>query len=132
MSADRAYLDSSAFVKLASNESESEALQAYLVGWLRLVSSALLHVEVLRALRPLGPTTVASARKQLEGVELIAIDNLILEEASTIGPQVLRSLDAIHLATAQQLGTDLGVIVTYDRRLAQAAAELGLPVAAPA
>ncbi|HEY8692163.1 MAG TPA: type II toxin-antitoxin system VapC family toxin [Chloroflexota bacterium] len=132
MSADRAYLDSSAFVKLASTEVESEALQRYLRGWLRWVSSALLQVEVLRALRPLGPDTVAAAREQLEGVELIAIDNLVLERAATISPGVLRSLDAIHLATAQQLGTDLGVLVTYDHRLAQAAAELGLPVAAPA
>ncbi len=75
---------------------------------------------------------MAAAREQLEGVELIAIDNLVLERAATISPGVLRSLDAIHLATAQQLGTDLGVLVTYDHRLAQAAAELGLPVAAPA
>jgi len=65
-------------------------------------------------------------------VVLIAIENPILEAAASVGPQTLRSLDAIHLATAQELGDDLGVLITYDRRLAEAAAELGLPVASPA
>jgi len=63
---------------------------------------------------------------------LVAINDAVLKEAATIGPQLLRSLDAIHLATARQLGTDLGVVVTYDQRLTRAALELGLPVAASA
>ncbi|MFI5267811.1 MAG: type II toxin-antitoxin system VapC family toxin [Chloroflexota bacterium] len=132
MSADKAYVDSSAFLKLIGPEAESEAMKVYLLEWPQSVSSGLLRVEVLRTAAKWGPETVAAAREHLESVELIAIDHLVLEQAATIGPRILRSLDAIHLATAQQLGTDLGVIVTYDRRLAQAAVELGLPVAAPA
>jgi predicted nucleic acid-binding protein len=132
MSADRAYLDSSAFVKLASEEAESEALRGYLRDWRLLVSSALLQVESLRALRRLGEDTMTAARQRIEGVELIAIDRDILVDAASIGPEALRSLDAIHLATALQLGSDLGVLVTYDRRLAQAATQLGMSVSAPA
>jgi uncharacterized protein len=127
-----AYLDSSAFVKLVSTEAESQALDAYLRTWPRSVSSALLRVEGLRTARKGGAQALTSARAWLGTMSLLPIDNVVLEEAATIGAQLLRSLDAIHLATAQQLGSDLGVIVTYDRRLAQAAAELGLPVAAPA
>ncbi|HLQ34378.1 MAG TPA: type II toxin-antitoxin system VapC family toxin [Chloroflexota bacterium] len=131
MSAESAYLDSSAFVKLIGPEPESRALEGYLRAWPDAVSSALLRVEALRAAAKWGSVTVLSTRERLEDVVLVAIDNLILELASSIGPQFLRSLDAIHLATAMQLGDDLGVIVTYDQRLARAAAELGLPVASP-
>ena len=127
-----AYLDSSAFAKLFTEETESGALLTYLSSWNRWVSSALLRVEGLRTARKIGPQALVRARERLVGVSLLPVDDVVLNAASNIGPQVLRSLDAIHLATAQQLGTDLGVVVTYDRRLAEAAAELGLPVAAPA
>lgn len=132
MSADIVYLDSSAFVKLATPEDESQALRDYLRAWQRFASSVLLQVETLRALRPLGSLVVEAARERLQDVMLIAIENPVIQTATIIGPPVLRSLDAIHLATAQLLGSDLGVIVTYDRRLAAAAGELGLPVASPA
>jgi predicted nucleic acid-binding protein len=132
MSADTAYLDSSAFVKLVSPEGESEALEDYLRRWQRSSSSTLLHIEALRAAGVAGAEAVASARLRLRSVDLIPIDSLILEQAATIGPPSLRFLDAIHLTTALILGPDLGVIVTYDRRMADAAAQLGLPVAAPA
>ena len=132
MSAETAYLDSSAFVKLATTEAESESLENYLRGWLRSTSSALLHVEALRVLSRLGPESLTAARLRLRSVGLIPIDDLVLERAATIRSQGLRSLDAIHLATAQLLAEDLGVLVTYDHRLADAAAELGLPTAAPA
>jgi predicted nucleic acid-binding protein len=131
MSADTAYLDSSAFVKLATPEAESPALEAYLRDWNKPVSSALLRTEALRALRPHGREAVASGRERLSDVTLIEVDTSVLELAGIIGPDALRSLDAIHLATAQLLGSDLGVIVTYDRRMAAAAGELGLPVASP-
>jgi uncharacterized protein len=127
-----AYLDSSAFVKLVSDEAESQALDVYLRTWPRSVSSTLLRVEGLRAARRGGTQALVSAREWLSTMSLLPMDDTVLEEAAIIGPLLLRSLDAIHLATAQQLGSDLGVIVTYDRRLAQAASELGLPVAAPA
>ncbi|HVA26465.1 MAG TPA: type II toxin-antitoxin system VapC family toxin [Chloroflexota bacterium] len=127
-----AYLDSSAFVKLVAPEAESAALRDYLQTWPRSVSSALLRVEGLRAARKAGAAAFAAARLRLHGMGLMPIDDVVLNEAAAVGPHMLRSLDAIHLATAQQLGDDLGVLVTYDRRLAQAATELGLPVASPA
>ncbi|MBV8083188.1 MAG: type II toxin-antitoxin system VapC family toxin [Chloroflexi bacterium] len=127
-----AYLDSSAFVKLFSLEAESSALKAYLTSWSRSVSSALLRVEGLRTATKLGPEALVSARFRLSFVTLMPIDDAVLQDAATIGPRELRSLDAIHLATAQQLGSDLGVVVTYDARLAGAARQLGLPVSAPA
>jgi predicted nucleic acid-binding protein len=132
MSADRAYVESSAFVKLIGPENESTSLRTYLREWPQTVSSALLHVEALRAARKWGPAAVAAARHRLGVIELITVDEAVLEGAATIGPELLRSLDAIHLVTAVRLGDDLGVIVTYDRRLAAAAGQLGLPVASPA
>jgi predicted nucleic acid-binding protein len=60
------------------------------------------------------------------------MDRQVLDQAATLAPgSVLRSLDAIHLATAQLLGSELRSIVTYDARMAQAASGLGLSVAAP-
>jgi predicted nucleic acid-binding protein len=132
MSAETAYLDSSAFVKLATQEAESAALETYLHEWQRWSSSTLLRTEALRALGRLGPAAIAGARFHLRRVVLVEVDDVILEQAGTVGPPQLRSLDAIHLATARLLGDALGVIITYDRRLAAAAAQLGLPTAAPA
>jgi predicted nucleic acid-binding protein len=132
MSADWAYLDSSAFVKLTIPESETEALERYMVAWPAAASSALLMAEVLRAARRHRPERVAAVRQRLQDVVLLAIDGEVLQSAAELGPEQLRTLDAIHLATARQLGEDLGVIITYDRRLADAATELGLPVASPA
>jgi predicted nucleic acid-binding protein len=64
---------------------------------------------------------------------LIAVDRALLERAATLAPDaLLRSLDAIHLATAQLLGADLRAVVTYDRRMLAIAGSLGLAVAAPA
>jgi predicted nucleic acid-binding protein len=131
MSADWGYIESSAFVKLAVPEPESEALARYLRAWKQATSSAVLRVEVLRAVRPHGQLAEAAARERLRRVRLIAVDAPVLD-AATLQPSPLHCLDAIHLATARQLGGDLGVISTYDRRLAAAASELGMPVASPA
>jgi uncharacterized protein len=131
MSAEWAYLDSSAVVKLVNPEMESEALERYLREWPSRTSSALLRVEVLRAAQTHGPDRIAAAYERLNGIEFVAIDTPILEAAGNLKPVSLRSLDAIHLATAREVGEDLGVLVTYDHRLAVAATELGLPVASP-
>ena len=69
-------------------------------------------------------------RTALAGLALIRLDDRVLDSAADL-PAPLRSLAAIHLATAQALGADLAALVTYDVRMAQAAAELGLPLAAP-
>lgn len=126
------YLDSSAFVKLVVEEAESAALRAYLANHgARRVSSALLRAESLRAVRHLGPDALATVREGLRRVDLIGIDDRILDAAGTLEPQVLRTLDAIHLATAIAVGDDLEAIVTYDERMLDAASLLGLRAATP-
>jgi predicted nucleic acid-binding protein len=126
------YLDSSAFVKLVVEEAESAAVRAFLAErGARRVSSALLRTEALRAVRHLGPDALATVREGLRRVDLIGIDDRILDAAGTLGPQVLRTLDAIHLATALAVGDDLEAIVTYDERMVAAARLLGLPTAMP-
>jgi uncharacterized protein len=131
MSADRAtYLDSSALVKLAVREPESAALRRYLRRGRPLIASALARTEVTRALLSLGPDAVRRGQDVLARVALVRINDRILTAAGAM-PVELRSLDAIHLATAQQLGADLARIVTYDDRMAAAANQLGLTVARP-
>jgi uncharacterized protein len=132
MSAERAtYLDSSAIVKLAVAEPESSALRRYLRRRRPLVSSALARAEVARALLPLGEQAVRRGQEVLSLLELIRISDRILAAAGALLPAELRTLDAIHLATAQQLGSDLARLVTYDERMRAAAAANGCAVAAP-
>jgi predicted nucleic acid-binding protein len=130
------YLDSSALVKLVQREPESLALRRYLRRHQqeRRVTSALARVEVVRAVGPAGDKAVAHARRQLSRLHQLAVDADLLDRAALLGaPGVrLRSLDAIHLASAQLLGADLQAVVTYDRHMAQAAVAMDLPVEAPA
>lgn len=132
MSAERAtYLDSSALVKLAVREPESAALRRYLRRRRPLVSSALARAEVARALMPLGREAVRRGRDVLGRVDLIRINDRILRAAGSLEPAELRSLDAIHLSSALQLGEELATIVTYDARMALAAEAIGCKVAHP-
>jgi uncharacterized protein len=132
MNAERVtYVDSSALVKLAVEEPESTALRRYLRRRGPLVSSALAKTEVARALLPLGEAALRAGRDVLATVELVRINDRLLDSAGSLLPPQLRSLDAIHLATAQQLGPDLARVVTYDERMTRAAEALGLSVAAP-
>jgi predicted nucleic acid-binding protein len=125
------YLDSSAIVKLAVREAESAALRRYLRRRRPLVTSSLARAEVLGALLPGGDNAVAAGRKVLTRLELVRINNRVLDEAATLLPVGVRTLDAIHLATASQLGPDLGMLVTYDDRMAEAAKHIGYRVVAP-
>jgi len=132
MNAERViYLDSSAIVKLAVEEPESAALRRYLRRRKPLVSSALARAEVSRALLPLGETALRRGQDVLSRLELIRINDRILTAAGSLLPAELRTLDAIHLATAQQLETELSRLVTYDERLGAAAQALSWPVIAP-
>lgn len=123
------YLDSSAIVKLIIDEPESDALRASLGP--DVASSALARTEVMRAaLRAdadLGPDVEAAMGK----LNLIAVDTGILRAASLILPMSIRTLDAIHLATANEFGNELEALITYDGRMAVAAAEAGIDVFAP-
>lgn len=132
MSADRAtYLDASAILKLAVEEPESAALRRYLRRRRPLVSSALARAEVSRALLPCGETAVRRGQDVLSRLELIRINDRILAVAASLPPAELRTLAAIHLATAQQLETDLARLVTYDAHMSAAARAIGCSVVAP-
>lgn len=126
------YLDSSAFVKVVVEEPESRALRVFLSRRrARRVSSALLRAEALRAVRHLGPEALATVREALRRVDLVGIDDRILDAAGILEPRIVRTLDAIHLATALALGDDLAQVVTYDDRMTEGAGLLGLPTTAP-
>ena len=127
------YLDSSALVKLVVPEKESGVLQKSLSVWPVRVTSELARVEVMRAAR--RATEQPGIEKRVEevmaGLYLLKMDGDILSEAARLEPRIVRSLDAIHLASALSLGTDLGAIVTYVGNMAAAAAGCGLQVLAP-
>ncbi len=125
------YLDSSAIVKLVVREPESFALRRYLRRRQPLVSSALARAEVLRALLPAGDDAMTRGRAVLQRIALVRVNDRILNAAGTLRPPELRSLDAIHLATAQELGGDLSTLVTYDDRMVAAAKLLGCRIAQP-
>jgi len=130
----RLYLDSSALVKLVQRETESDALRRFLRRHRadQPVTSALARVEVVRAILTGGPAAIAHARRQLSRIDQILLGTEVLDRAATLAPHIqLRSLDAIHLAAAQVVGTDLRALVTYDHRMADAAQALGLTVEAP-
>jgi uncharacterized protein len=126
------YLDSSALVKLAVQEPESAALRRYLRRRRPLVSSALARTEVLRALVLEGAEGLARGRAVLGTIDLVRVNDRVLDAAGALLPSDVRSLDAIHLATARQLGSDVAQIVTYDDRMLDAARHLGIRTAAPA
>ena len=125
------YVDSSAIVKLVVAEPESKALRRYLSRRQPLVSSALARTEVARALIPSGPEAVARGEEALRTVQLLRVNDRVLTEAGRMEPAELRSLDAIHLASAHRLGPSVKQIVTYDERMARAARMKGWSVAAP-
>ena len=130
---DHVYLDSSALVKLVVFEPESAALREFLKRHAARLSSGLAEVEVPRALRRAGygATEQRRAVELLARIALVDVDRAILRAAAAIVPSSLRSLDAIHLATALSLGQDLAGIITYDQRLAEAAISADLEVWAP-
>ncbi len=131
MSAEAVYLDSSALVKLVVAEQESPALWRYLRRRPVRISSALARVEVPRAVRHQGKQALNRSSRVLARVQLLCLDDSLLDAAAALDPGVLRSLDAIHLASAQALGDELDAIVTYDLRMAEAAELLDLRVVSP-
>ncbi|HWX44028.1 MAG TPA: type II toxin-antitoxin system VapC family toxin [Solirubrobacteraceae bacterium] len=128
--AELVYVDSSAFVKLVLPEPETAALLAALEGAARLVAAEVLEVEVLRATRR-GGGDLATARAQLAAVRMLPLSSAIRTRASELDPPSVRSLDAIHLATALSLAERLDRFCTYDERMALAGRQAGLDVLAP-
>lgn len=132
MSAERiTYLDSSAIVKLIARESESEALRRFLGHRRFLASSALAQAEVSRAVLHLGPKALRTAADTLSRIDLIRVSKRILAHAGTLEPVEIRTLDAVHLASAALLADSLDKFVCYDKRLSRAAAARGWTVESP-
>ncbi len=127
------YLDSSALVKLVLPEAETGALLEALSDWPERISSALAGVEVLRAVRRAGAGKRVRERAErvISGIGLVRVDGAVLSGADRLEPAELRTLDAIHLATALSAGEDLGAMICYDARLTQAATRLGVTMMAP-
>lgn len=126
------YLDTSAAVKLVVEEAGSKALRRWLAAATApIVSSDLLRTELLRATRRAAPDQVAQARRVLDSLVLVTVSTSVFELAGILESELLRSLDAVHLAAALDLGDDLAGIVTYDDRRATAAALLGIAIVTP-
>ncbi|MGH8996900.1 MAG: type II toxin-antitoxin system VapC family toxin [Acidimicrobiales bacterium] len=128
------YLDTSALVKLVIQEPESPALEDWLDRQHALpkLSSQVATVELIRTCRPLSDAAVSNARQLLAGVDLVPLSEDLVEAAALLGPLELRSVDAIHLASALSMADRLSSFVVYDGRLGAAAESAGLPVASPA
>jgi hypothetical protein len=126
------YLDTSAAVKLVVTEPGTTALRRWLASRDgAMVSSDLLRTELLRATRRAAPEQMVQARAVLDALILLTLSSAVFERAAMLEPDLLRSLDALHLAAALELGDELEGMVTYDRRLAEGAKALGVQVVAP-
>jgi uncharacterized protein len=127
------YIDTSAALKLLADESHSRAFATFYdasagASW---ASSALLRIEVVRAVSRVMPAALPDARALLLAFSYVSIDDEVVEAAMNEPDRRLRSLDAIHLATARVLGPDVAGLATYDDRLAAAAKDAGISVIDP-
>jgi predicted nucleic acid-binding protein len=125
------YVDASALAKLIVDEPEGDALRAFLAPIARQVTSIVGRVEVEHTVARRAPARLAHVASLLDDLVIVALEPDVAAAAATIGPPTLQTLDAIHLASAAALGSDLEAFVTYDLRLAEAARALGMPVASP-
>lgn len=127
------YVDSSALLKLVLPEPERPALERALSRWPDRVSSVILAIECRRIVMRAGdpPGVRARLEEEIDAFALIQLDETVRRLAGSIGPRDLRSLDAIHLATALSCGDHPDAFITYDDRLAEAARALKLNVLQP-
>lgn len=127
------YLDASALVKLIVAEPESGALRRYLGERPRIISSRIAEVELRRAVARQDEIDAGDRVSSLIAtVELLELDGEVARRAGELTPATLRSLDAIHLASALVIAPEVDAVVAYDTRLAAAARAAGLAVVAPA
>ncbi|MDP3973180.1 MAG: type II toxin-antitoxin system VapC family toxin [Candidatus Nanopelagicales bacterium] len=125
------YLDASALVKLVFAEAESDALRQALRGVVAPVTSALSEVELMRVAHRGSTEHVTASRRVLSSVNVMSIGPVVIRAAGNLLPGTsLRSLDAIHLATAT-VTPGLAAVITYDVRMIDAAAQLGLAWSTP-
>lgn len=126
------YFDTSALVKFVVPGPESNAMRrwwSHVSG--RAVSSQIARTELVRTARRIASSSMDGARGLLDEVVLTTVTPAVLDSAARLDPPALRSLDAIHLAAALDLGEDLEGFVTYDERLAAAARRYGVAVISP-
>lgn len=128
------YLDASALVKLAVTEPESAALATWLGEYASIarVSSPVVRVEVPRAVWRADPGSLPQAYTIVRRLQEVRLTEAVLTRAAGVRPNVLRTLDAIHVASAMSVRADLTALVSYDKRMLTAAQEAGLPTARPA
>lgn len=126
------YVDTSALVKLIVAETETTALRRWLTKADQvLVTSDLSRTELMRAVRRAAPDRAPRVREVLDAFTLTQLTPAAFSEAGRLDPLGLRTLDALHLASALNLDDDLEGIVTYDHRMADAATTNGIAVLAP-
>jgi uncharacterized protein len=125
------YVDSSALVKLVVEEPESGPLRALLERDPDQLASAIVEIEVIRAVRRAVPELTAQAQRVVSQITVVEPNEAIRMRAAVLEPVTLRSLDALHLATALELEDELNVLLTYDERMAASARAFGLAVLAP-
>lgn len=127
------YLDTSATTKLILTEDGSAEMHR----WVRthpdsVTSSELLRTELLRTVRRFRPEASTQATELIRSITLTTPTVSTYELAARLEPRSLRSLDALHLAAALELGDELEGIVTYDEQMVEAAGLLGIAVVTPA
>jgi uncharacterized protein len=126
------YLDTCALTKLIQPEPETNALYDWLIGRQESrLASVLVEVELVRVVRRTAPAALPAALLILGGLDIMPLSHQVVARAQQLIDPGLRSLDAIHLATALEFG-EISAFVTYDQRLLKAAGAHGLPTLAPA
>jgi predicted nucleic acid-binding protein len=120
-------------VKLVFEEDESAALAEWVSERVEIpkISSDLSIVELLRTCRRIDDAAVDTAALLLEGIDLLPVGRSVIEQAAAVSPSELRSLDAIHLASALSVKDHLIAFVAYDSRLCSAALHAGIVVESP-
>jgi predicted nucleic acid-binding protein len=126
------YLDTSALVKLVVEEDESAELRQWIaLAESPLVTSDLSRTELVRAARRVAPSFAVEAKLVLDSLLVLTLSAATFDVAGRLGPDALRSLDAIHVASALELGDDLEGIVTYDTRMTDVARANGIVAFGP-
>ncbi len=125
------YADTSALFKLIHDEAESVSLRDWLVeARADLLTCSIGVVELIRAAARSGEPMLAAARELADHVSVVQLTGRVLEVAAVLPPAPVRTLDALHVASALMV-EDLDVIVAYDHRLLEAASRAGLATVSP-
>lgn len=126
------YADTSALVKLIAPEAESRAMKRWFYReGINVITSDLTRTELTRVIRRVDVTRLATVRNLFAAITVLQMPTERFYEAGLVNPEPLRSLDALHLASARAAGGELSSIVTYDERLSDAARLTGIPVTTP-